>query len=218
MTPGEMIGVWLAAGLTLMMFSFIYKDNVFFRFGEHLYLGLSIGYYINVQYWQLLYPEVIRRIIIDKNVWVLIPVLLGIFVLLRLVPSLAWLSRWSFAFYIGGVAGYSIPNIIHNFLLPQITGTMKPLNAQPGSMADVPADLNYVILLVGVLSVLIFFFFSIEHRKAIGAISKSGLYFLMVGFGAAFGSTVMARISLLIGRFQFLIYDWFQGAIIGRGG
>jgi hypothetical protein len=222
MTEGQLIGTWVAAGLTLMMFSFIYKDNVFFRFGEHLYLGLSIGYYINVQYWSLLYPEVIRRITIDHNPYVLIPVLLGIFVLLRLIPSLAWLSRWTFAFYLGGVAGYSIPNVIHNFLLKQISGTMRPFNSQPGSLADLPADLNQAILLIGVLSVLVFFFFSIEHKKAVGAVSKSGLYFLMVGFGAAFGSTVMARISLLIGRFQFLLTDWWQGAVVGgllgRGG
>ncbi|MDQ3023605.1 MAG: hypothetical protein M3R04_04340 [bacterium] len=223
-TPGETIGIWIAAGLTLMMFSFIYKDNVFFRFGEHLYLGLSIGYYISVQYWGLLYPEVIRRVSIDHNPWVLIPVILGFFVLLRLVPSLAWLSRWTFAFYLGGVAGYSIPNVIHNLLLKQISGTMRPLNGDPASLADLPADINQVILLVGVLSVLVFFFFSIEHKKAIGAVSKSGLYFLMVGFGAAFGSTVMARISLLIGRFQFLVYEWGGSVatswanLFGRGG
>ncbi len=43
MTPGETIGIWIAAGLTLMMFSFIYRDNVLFKFGEHLYLGVSLG-------------------------------------------------------------------------------------------------------------------------------------------------------------------------------
>jgi len=29
----------------------------------------------------------------------------------------------------------------------------------------------------------------------------------MIGFGASFGMTVMARISLLIGRIQFLVND-----------
>jgi len=31
----------------------------------------------------------------------------------------------------------------------------------------------------------------------------------MIGFGASFGLTVMARISLLIGRIQFLVIDVF---------
>ena len=30
----------------------------------------------------------------------------------------------------------------------------------------------------------------------------------MIAFGASFGYTVMARVSLLIGRIQFLLHDW----------
>ena len=43
-----------------------------------------------------------------------------------------------------------------------------------------------------------------------------GILFIMVAFGASFGYTVMARISLLIGRFQFLIDDWIMRAILGN--
>ncbi len=78
--------------------------------------------------------------------------------------------------------------------------------------------MNQLVILVGVFSVLIFFFFSLEHKRLVGGISRVGLFFIMVGFGASFGYTVMARISLLIGRFQFLIYDWIQGVMLGRGG
>jgi hypothetical protein len=35
---------------------------------------------------------------------------------------------------------------------------------------------------------------------------------LMLGFGAMFGATVMARMSLLIGRMWFLLHDWL-GAV-----
>ena len=31
---------------------------------------------------------------------------------------------------------------------------------------------------------------------------------MMVAFGAMFGNTVMARISLFIGRMRFLLADW----------
>jgi hypothetical protein len=39
-------------------------------------------------------------------------------------------------------------------------------------------------------------------------VSRVGLVFLMVGFGAGYGYTVMSRVSLLIGRFQFLLETW----------
>jgi hypothetical protein len=35
--------------------------------------------------------------------------------------------------------------------------------------------------------------------------ARTGILFLMIAFGAAFGYTVMARMSLLIGRFTDLI-------------
>ena len=212
MTGGEIIGAWVAAGLTLMMFSFIYRDNVLFKFGEHLYLGTSLAYFLVTQYWNSLYPDVYRRIGIDHNLWVILPTLLGIFILLRLVPSLAWLSRWSFAFYVGGAAGFAIPSVIHGQLLPQLSKTMTPFGE------TVPAVINQCLLLLGVLSVLTFFFFSVEHKKFIGGVSKFGLYFLMISFGASFGNTVMARVSLLIGRFQFLVYDWIVKVILHKTG
>lgn len=210
MTIGAIIGTWIAAGLTLMMFSFIYRDNVFFKFGEHLYLGVSVGYFVNIQFWQVLHPDVFRAIKVDHDFWVLIPSLLGLFILARLIPSLAWLSRMSFAFYIGGFSGIAIPNVIHGYFLPQLAATLVPF----GTGRDL---FDQIVILLGVFTVLIFFFFSLEHKKLVGGISRVGLFFIMISFGASFGYTVMARISLLIGRFQFLIYDWLMGVIFRQG-
>lgn len=211
--PGEIIGTWIAAGLTLMFFSFIYRDNALFKFGEHLYLGISVGYYINVQYWQSLYPLVIRGVAVEHKYSVLLPTLLGVLILLRIVPRLAWLSRTSFALYIGGSAGYAIPATISGQLMPQLFKTLAPFNFNThpaGAPWNWAGDINQLLILLGVFATLIFFFFSLEHKKAVGAVSKVGLLFIMLGFGASFGNTVMARISLLIGRFQFLLFDWLH--------
>jgi hypothetical protein len=76
-----------------------------------------------------------------------------------------------------------------------------------------PGDLiNNWLLVIGLLTTLMFFFFSKEHKGALGGTAKVGIYFLMVSFGASYGYTVMARISLLIGRVMFLVRDWL-GAV-----
>jgi hypothetical protein len=64
------------------------------------------------------------------------------------------------------------------------------------------------IVVAGVLSTLIYFYFSHEHKGVLGATAKVGIWFIMISFGASFGYTVMGRVSLLIGRVQFLIQDW----------
>ena len=81
-----------------------------------------------------------------------------------------------------------------------------------------PADVNQLVLLAGVFCTVVFFFFSLEHRGIVGRVGRVGILFVMVSFGASFGYTVMARVSLLIGRFQFLLYEWVQRAILGHNG
>ncbi|HJN26812.1 MAG TPA: hypothetical protein QF604_02735, partial [Candidatus Latescibacteria bacterium] len=89
------------------------------------------------------------------------------------------------------------------FLLSQIEATIRPITM------DVDG-LNLLLILIGVVSVLVYFFFSVEHRGVVGGISKVGIWFLMISFGASFGYTIMARLSLLIGRIRFLLDDWLH--------
>ena len=64
---------------------------------------------------------------------------------------------------------------------------------------------NNIIILVGTVSALMYFYFSREQSGAYGRFTRLGVYFLMISFGASFGFAVMGRISLLIGRFNDLI-------------
>jgi hypothetical protein len=212
---GEIIGFWAGAAMTLIIFSFIYKDNPVYKFGEHLFLGTALGYSLCIFYYNDIYPNAIGPLFpqegAERNYWVLIPIVLGLFILLRMIPSLAWLSRISFAVLIGGFSGMAIPAVIAGNFLPQITATMAPIG--PTWVGAI----NQIVLLVGVFATLIFFFFSLEHRGTVGKISRLGVFFIMVSFGASFGYTVMARVSLLIGRIQFLIHDWIMQGILGRG-
>ena len=65
-----------------------------------------------------------------------------------------------------------------------------------------------VVVVIGVLAGLVYFFFSIEHKGVVGKTARLGIWFLMVTFGAAFGYTVMGRIALFAIRLEFLFDDW----------
>lgn len=122
----------------------------------------------------------------------------------RFVPGWAWLSRIALALYIGFGAGASIPANMQSFILKQIDATARPFL----SFGSVTELLNLILIVVGLISTLAYFFFSKAHTGKFGYVAKLGTYFLMVFFGATFGYTVMARISLLIGRLTFLLKDW----------
>jgi len=206
-----LIGAWVAVGLTLFIFSFLYKDNPLFKTGEHLYVGISVGYSV-VVVWYTVFIRLIWDEITKGNYEPLKPVTIGLLIWTRFIPTIAWLSRLAFAFVVGFGSGVAIPRTVSSTILKQIEDTVNPLITMSHGVFSFSLDLanpqsgvNTVILLVGVISVLFYFFFSVEHSGAGYVTARTGVYFLMIGFGAAFGYTVMSRMSLLIGRFGDLI-------------
>jgi len=202
----DIIGAWLIVLMTLSIFSYLYGDNIFYKSAEHIFVGISAGYIFAITFWDQIYPNLLGRLFpsyIDAGyefeISYVIPFILGIFMVLRLVPSLSWLARISIAYIVGMAAGLKFYVFINSNILIQIKSSAINLNS---SILDI---VNQVIILIGVLSGLVYFFFSKEHKGTIGKISKLGIYFLMIKFGASFGFAVMGRISLLIGRFEELI-------------
>ena len=202
-------GTIVGAGLTLLLYSFLYKDNPLFKFAEHIYVGTAAAYIFG-QYWfggffgMVIEPVFFKEETAAHSKWLLlIPTVLGALMLTRFSRRWAWLSRISFAFIVGFGAGLTIPRYISSFVLQQIEPTLRPLSLTMEGF-------DVLVVLIGVVSVLVYFFFSVEHTGVVGGVSKVGIYFLMVAFGASFGYTIMARLSLLIGRVSFLLEDWLK--------
>ena len=205
---GVSIWVWVNAFLTLCILSFLYKANPFFRFAESLFAGMSLGYYIGIVTVQTLEPNLItplkQSFTADYNYLLLIPMALGIMLYFRYIPRIAWLARIALAVYIGYFVGVLMMQKLHGQVLPQARDTIMPVTT-----GGIEAIWNIVIIF-GVFSVLIYFYFSIEHKGIVGKLSRIGIWFLMISFGASFGYTIMARISLLMGRFSFLVNTWLR--------
>jgi hypothetical protein len=211
----EIIGVWLAAFLTLAIFSFLYADNPVYKLAEHIFVGVSAGYGVVITWHEAVIPLLIdplfrpeRVDLVEPSYVVIIPGILGLMMFSRFFPKYDWLSRWPIAFVMGVYSGLAIPATVQAQLLPQLHATMLPI--WPGVEVPLWTAVSNFLLVVGVLCTLAYFYFSREHSGALGAASKVGIFFLMVAFGASFGNTVMARVSLLIGRVQFLYHDWWM--------
>jgi hypothetical protein len=194
--------VWLAAFLTLCIFSFLYRDNILYRFAEHLFVGVSAGYLVALTWHNQIYPNLIVPLFIERNLLYLIPLAFALCYFARFVPRLNHLIRLPIAFVLGWGSGVAIPAFFQRDILSQTQGTLLVRDA----FAKWDSGLWAVVILVGVVSTLLYFFFSREG--IIKPFANLGIIFLMLGFGASFGYTVMARISLLIGRLQFLLGDW----------
>lgn len=205
MPLSETIGIWLGAALTLCIFSFLYRDNPFYKFAEHLFVGISAGYWATLEWYNVFLPNLWRPLTQEGKLLFLVPFVFGILLFSRFTKNFGWLSRWSMALIIGIYAGIAIVGYGSGDLILQIHANLLPLVTDSWL-----TSFNNILLTVGVITGLIYFFFSKEHKGALGGAAKVGIWFLMISFGASFGYTVMSRMSLLIGRIYFLLVTWLH--------
>ena len=59
----EGLAAFLICFSTLMIFSFLYQDNPFYKFAEHVFVGLSTGYGITLVWFQILRPNLVDRLL-----------------------------------------------------------------------------------------------------------------------------------------------------------
>ncbi|MDY0151239.1 MAG: hypothetical protein RBS43_03080 [Candidatus Cloacimonas sp.] len=201
-------GLWLAVFFTFSIFSFLYKDNPLYKLSEQIFVGLSAAYWLVYMIYSILLPNLVTKLITDfwGNVILLIPAALGLMMLLRIFPKIQWVSRFPIAIMIGTSAGISMLRYTKSDLVSQISATM----INPFAASTVSGVIGNFLLIIGTICGVYFFYFS-KKQEGISAVpSKIGIWFLMISFGASFGYTVMARISLLIGRLEFLLKDWLH--------
>jgi hypothetical protein len=217
---------------TLAVISFLYRDNPIYKFAEHFFVGIAAGYWIVLQFHTVFMPKLWEPFVhkglmggtLDGGehrlaVFLLIvPGILGFLMFTQFSKNSSWIARWPMATVIGSFSGLAIIGFAQGDLVPQVQANLLPI-FKPGSWTafiSAPAFsqqqlfafldfIAYPILIVGVFSSLVYFFFSKEHRGATGATATIGIWFLMVSFGASYGRTVATRVSLFLERSTFLL-------------
>lgn len=199
------IGTLIAGILTLAIYTFLYKDNPIYRVAESWLIGLSIGYTL-VIFWQTtLVDNLFNPLFDDGKLIMILPLILGLLMFSRFSGKISWMSRIPIAFMIGAGAGVAIPAMLYARTLKQVSASVMPLMGNNGVF-----NFEALVVVVGLLSTLAYFYFSREHKGVMGKTAKLGTYFLMIFFGTTFGYTVMSRMSTFIGRVDFLLTDFLH--------
>jgi len=202
----ERFGVWLAALLTIGIISFLYKDNILYKACEASFVGSSAGYWFITYFWDNLYRKFwlgINDSGNDNRLFLWLGFVLGVMMLTRLSGKIGWLSRWPLAFIVGATAGLYMMTYFASNAMAQIAATVKPPDP-----TGTEAMIAYLVIAIGTFCGLVYFFFSKEHKGVFGGAAKLGIWFLMITIGASFGYTVMSRMSLMLGRLDFLFGQW----------
>ena len=230
----ETLGVLVGGLCVLGIYSFLWKENAVYRFFEHLYIGVATGYGVVLTISEFLWPKWLKPHLLDLDraawepyhwvnaLWVL-PALFGLLMYFIFSRKRSWLAQIVIGVGLGSSGGLAFRGFFNEFL-PQAIDSFRPLVAMApgagGGSLQLGLTLENLLFAVTLLCVMTYFFFSFEHNKpGIKQASALGRWLMMITFGAFFGSTVMARMALLIDRLQFLTRDWVRGfETLLRGG
>lgn len=189
--------VWVSSILTIIAFSYIYKENEFYKAVEHLYVGVAAGYTVVMGYTNII-NKVWRPLSQKGQYQVLIPAVLGLMLFAPYIyRPLAWLRRIPVAIIVGIGAALSVRTSIVTQFIGQLKASVIPLNS-----------INNIIIVLGTVVTLCYFIFTVKPNPVMNVGVESGKWVIMVTLGAAFGAGIMGRVSLLIGRLFLLFQQW----------
>jgi hypothetical protein len=224
----EITGTLIAAILTLFVFSYLLGDNVLFRFAEHLFVGVAVGYAVVVAFHTVVSSKLLMPLIdalSDGNwgrVLVLgISLIFGLLLLTKPFKGISWLGSLSVAFLVGAGAALAIGGAMLGTLLPQVDATAN-VSYYVTRYGPALGLLSGVVVMVGTTGVLIHFHFGSGEEGPIARFRTGlvrtwggvGRWFILIAFAAILATTFMSRLSFLAGRVQFLV-DSARGLLGG---
>jgi len=213
----ETIGPFIAAGLTLMVFSYIFGDNVLFKLATHIFVGVAVGYAMIVVWHQVFYPA-----FSSGNVASVLPALiLCVLLIFKLRPTQGGvtnaLGSLALAFVLGVGVALAIGGALVGTLLPQISA-MVNISLNPNHYPDTENEvglvlwLNNIIMVLGAIGTFFYFTFTVRSQGFLGGLREGfvrfwagmGRLMLIFTLGALFANAFSSRVVLLVSRLQFL--------------
>jgi len=225
MSPSELFTLIIGVALTVMVFSYILGDRLFFGIATHILIGVSAGFLALVVIQKIILPYLVKPLanVTDPGfLLALVPLALSILVVLMLFRRGTQAGAIPLAFLGGVLAALAIIGVTRGTLAPQILsmiGRFEPGKLMHEAQPQWSAIVEALMILLGVISVL----FAFHHRgqsKAgevvrpifLQGIGSIGQIFIGITFGALFVGLFSTALIALISSLSDIIYFitlWF---------
>lgn len=180
----------------VFLYSVLYSENPTYRFVEYLFIGAGAGHLIVMA----LQSVFLRAIVpISKGNFLYVPpVILGLLMFATLSPKHYWTSRYPVALIVGTGTGLALRATPRAQIIDQVAAAVSVIGK------DAFSTFGRVTIMIAAITTILYFIFTREHKGVLSDITRSGRYFMMVGFGVMYGAIVMSRVAVLIPQLQFL--------------
>ena len=216
--PTDLIWTIVAFVLTLMIFSYLFGDNLMFRIVTYLFVGVSAGYVATMLLYQIILPRLVWPALKADFLTVLVPLILSVFLVAKLFPRFSSLGNIPMGYVVGVAAAVVIGGAVLGTLFGQGQASINMFSlsapiASPDGMLQV---LGAIFILVGTVCTLAYFNFGAVARPTVAAsepphrapvvelLARIGQIFIAITLGALFAGIFAASMTALIERLDFI--------------
>jgi hypothetical protein len=211
-------GTLIAAILTFMVWSYLLGDNPAFRFAEHLFVGIAIGYAVLVAWFNVVQPALFGAVAPQSPIFAAVPLVLCLLLMAKVRPAWSFIGNIPIAFLIGVGAALAVGGALFGTLWPQVSATAN-LSLDPADYGDPQPILastffwQNLAIVIGTIGTFFYFTFNMQPQGLLGGFRETftrfwsgiGRWVILITLGALFGNTAMSLIAALIGRIQWLM-------------
>lgn len=212
----EVLLAALGAVLTLLIFSYLLGDNPLYRLALHVFVGASVAYVLIVALQSVILPILSPPDTSDSDIrllWIisLVGVLLGALLLTRGIGRLSWLSDIPVAILLGVGVGVALGGAILGTLLPQVDAATSYAVPEPPIAPGILKPVGQIVAVLGTVTGLAVFSFTSRRptqrllNRLLNRSARIGRWFILIGFGAAYGGLLAASLAFFADRVQYLI-------------
>jgi hypothetical protein len=218
----DLLGTFISALLTIMVLSYLWRDNAAFRIATYTFVGVAAGYAGAVAWHNVLSPALVEPLVdqglgVVTDLTVIVPWFLILLLAFKISPTLSKVGSVSTALMVGVGAAVVVGGAISGTLLPQSLAAMNTLS--PAAVTPTTGETglertaNVLILLLGTISTLVYFRFSASRSETgekerswlTSSLAYIGKIFIAVTFGVMYAGVLMSTVIVLGQRLQELV-------------
>lgn len=208
MDSSELIIGLLSFLFTVLILSYIIGDNPAFRLAVHAFVGVAAGYVAATVFRQVVVDKLFLPLLVGSpldRLLMLFPLLMSVFLLAKMSPSLEWLGRPVVAFLVGVGTATAVAGAVLGTLFPQIQASATPFGQGAGGIV------SGALILLGTITTLAYFQFTVGKASAgrrgnlMSLLALLGQVFIAIALGAVFAGVLAAALTAFVDRIQSIV-------------